>query len=425
MTFKKSKNASSKINPQPFEIYPLPSNATPPNGINNLIIIISILSILRFLIEDYREFGWIMSIPLSEITIEDLNFFFSTMLIIFMRSCVSYFVGLRSLNSCIGLLNILVSEYFIVYLNIYKIQHIYLSGWSLILNLIFLAKIVSFHLSYKNRKILRFNNFLYFLISPTLCYQNIYVLKTSRNYKKILYKFFFLVIGLFLFVFVTDQYSIPSIYRIKKTSDVYILCENAINLALSTALLFIILFNLVFVCCLDILAEITLFKENEFYQAWWNSSSVAEFWTLWNIPVHKWFKRHVYIPLRSRLTKCKGVKCNEARSKGVKCNEARSKGVKCNEAKWGVTKCDVTKFISRGVCFFISALLHEYVLSISTKKFNGLVFLAMMGQIPYIYVSDCIKKVFPSLSNYFFWCSFCIIGQPAMVFLYYRSEDIK
>ena len=31
-------------------------------------------------------------------------------------------------------------------------------------------------------------------------------------------------------------------------------------------------------------------------QGWWNAGDVAEYWRLWNMPVHKWLLRHVYYP---------------------------------------------------------------------------------------------------------------------------------
>ena len=51
---------------------------------------------------------------------------------------------------------------------------------------------------------------------------------------------------------------------------------------------------------LNALAEIMYFADRKFYDAWWNSGSIGTYWRLWNLPVHTYFKRHVYIPLRRR-----------------------------------------------------------------------------------------------------------------------------
>jgi hypothetical protein len=51
---------------------------------------------------------------------------------------------------------------------------------------------------------------------------------------------------------------------------------------------------------LNALAEVMYFADRRFYDAWWNSGSVGTYWRLWNLPVHNYLKRHVYIPLRRR-----------------------------------------------------------------------------------------------------------------------------
>jgi diacylglycerol O-acyltransferase 1 len=51
---------------------------------------------------------------------------------------------------------------------------------------------------------------------------------------------------------------------------------------------------------LNALAEVMRFADRKFYDAWWNSGSIGTYWRLWNLPVHQYFKRHVYIPMRKR-----------------------------------------------------------------------------------------------------------------------------
>ena len=59
-------------------------------------------------------------------------------------------------------------------------------------------------------------------------------------------------------------------------------------------------FFCIFHSTLNALAEIMRFADRKFYDAWWNSGSLGTYWRLWNLPVHNYFKRHVYIPLRRR-----------------------------------------------------------------------------------------------------------------------------
>jgi hypothetical protein len=46
------------------------------------------------------------------------------------------------------------------------------------------------------------------------------------------------------------------------------------------------------------LAELTLFADREFYQDWWNATSVEEFYGKWLKPQYLFYYRHVLVPLQ-------------------------------------------------------------------------------------------------------------------------------
>ena len=56
-------------------------------------------------------------------------------------------------------------------------------------------------------------------------------------------------------------------------------------------------------------AEISRFKRREFYQDWWNSTTFAEYNRKWNLPVHEWLRKYIYLeviylkPMNSQI-KC-------------------------------------------------------------------------------------------------------------------------
>ena len=54
---------------------------------------------------------------------------------------------------------------------------------------------------------------------------------------------------------------------------------------------------LVFHSCLNISGELLYFADRDFYHDWWNSTNFSKFWQNWNLPVHRWFLRHIYKPL--------------------------------------------------------------------------------------------------------------------------------
>lgn len=47
------------------------------------------------------------------------------------------------------------------------------------------------------------------------------------------------------------------------------------------------------------LAELTLFADREFYQDWWNATSVEEFYGKWLKPSYLFYYRHVLIKLQT------------------------------------------------------------------------------------------------------------------------------
>ncbi|ADM12352.1 sterol O-acyltransferase [Encephalitozoon intestinalis ATCC 50506] len=364
-------------------------------GLKNLAVIIAFLSVGKFIIDNNREFGFLMSLPLQTLSLLECSCFLLAILMSFVRSLFGFYIEARKLGHLYICLNLGVFEAFIAYLNLNYIRHIYSSGWSMILNVVYTAKLISFHLVVKelrrDRKInieeeLSIRHFLYFLVVPTLCFQLQFPMRSGRNIKGMVLKTIQLLVGFLLFVLVMDQYAIPSIYRIVNFEDLTTVIENIINLSISTIILFLIFFYTVFYCFLETVADITLFYDSCFYQEWWNASSAREFWALWNRPVYLWFKRHVYAPMVGR-----GISKERA---GV-------------------------------IVFAMSGLIHEYVVSISIKKFTGWFLITMLLQVPLIHVTESFRRKFPSLGNFFFWGAFCVIGQPSVILLYYRSLYLK
>ena len=118
-----------------------------------------------------------------------------------------------------------------------------------------------------------------------------------------------------------------------------------------------------------------------FYRDWWNASEVSAYWRLWNMPVHYWLVRHVYFP----------------------------------SVRAGLSKKTATF-----VVFLFSAILHEVLISVPCHMIRVHSFLAMMGQLPLIFLTKMIDRKYPgsSIGNVIFWISFCFVGQPMAMLLY-------
>ena len=147
---------------------------------------------------------------------------------------------------------------------------------------------------------------------------------------------------------------------------------------------------------LNFWAELLRFGDREFYKDWyfqlirWNARDIAEYWRLWNTPVHHWCKRHIFKPLVSKY-------------------------------QWTVSATIMAVFA-------FSAIVHEIIFGLPTHNLTGIAFFGMMGQIPLILLTNYMTKFktsnahgYDTFGNLIFWISFTVVGQPACTLLYYHE----
>lgn len=158
--------------------------------------------------------------------------------------------------------------------------------------------------------------------------------------------------------------------------------ERLLKLAIPNHLIWLLFFYLYFHSFLNIVAELMRFSDREFYQDWWNAQSVNYFWRNWNIPVHRWCIRHMYIPLLSQR------------------------------------RVPFTKFWASTCVFLLSAFFHEYVVSVPLNMYRYWAFMGMLSQMP---LSIVVSKYLDHTSgNIAVWISL-IIGQPLCILMYYHD----
>jgi len=139
-----------------------------------------------------------------------------------------------------------------------------------------------------------------------------------------------------------------------------------LDLALPFMIAYLLLFYIIFECICNGFAELSYFADRQFYEDWWNSTSWDEFSRKWNKPVHAFLLRHVYA---STMT-----------------NYQLSRG-------WAM-------FIT----FLVSAVVHELVMTVVTKKFRFYLFFLQIFQIPMIMLSRLpVIKRNKLLGNVVFW----------------------
>jgi len=233
-------------------------------------------------------------------------------------------------------------------------------------------------------------NLGYFVIIPTLCYQLQYP-QSPRIRKRWLAKRMVELFGTgALFIFVIEQYIVPTVVQLRDVDaltgyNTGKIVEVLLKLSIPSLGVWLLMFFLLFHLWLNILAEITCFGDRLFYKDWWNAKTVEDYWKRWNIPVHNWLVRHVYVPC----------------------------------LRHGVSKGAAALAV-----FLVSAFFHEFLISVPCHTVRLWAFLGMMSQVPLVYLTKIIDARLEGsqLGNVIFWMSFCIFGQPAAILLYYYSH---
>ena len=74
--------------------------------------------------------------------------------------------------------------------------------------------------------------------------------------------------------------------------------------------------------------------------------------------------------------------------------------------------------------FTFSAVIHEILVGVPTHNIIGVAFAGMMFQIPMVAITAPLEKMRGRASvigNALFWVTFCLVGQPVCVLLYYYA----
>lgn len=229
----------------------------------------------------------------------------------------------------------------------------------------------------------------YFLAAPTLCYELNFPRSQRIRKRFLLRRMLEVVVISNIILAMFQQWMIPSVKNsFQAFSDLdYLRCtERLLKLAIPNHIVWLSWFYLLFHSFLNTMAELLYFADRDFYQDWWNAKDVGTFWRLWNLPVHKWAFRHVFVPMMQ------------------------------NKYSKGTAAVAV---------FMISAALHEYLVSVPLHMYKVGVFLGMMTQVPLVYISQfALKKFGQRVGNIMVWASL-ILGQPLGIMVYYHDYVVK
>ncbi|KFY39968.1 hypothetical protein V495_05670 [Pseudogymnoascus sp. VKM F-4514 (FW-929)] len=223
-------------------------------------------------------------------------------------------------------------------------------------------------------KNLTWRNLIDFLFCPTLCYELEYPRTSRVRWDQLAYKIIAVFGVIFLLTITSEEFILPVLQnsgpRIQEATSVsdtlLVLAETISQLLFPFMITFLLVFLVIFEYALGAFAEMTCFADRHFYSDWWNSTDWLEFSREWNIPVHHFFRRHVYI----------------------------------------ASVPHTGKPMATLITFLISAIGHEIVMACITKKIRGYGFLAQMSQLPIVMIQRTKwskgKRV---LNNAAFWIS--------------------
>jgi len=228
----------------------------------------------------------------------------------------------------------------------------------------------------------RFWPYLYFLFAPTLVYETHYP-RTKRVNYWYAFKELGQMIACIIFIYaVLIQYILP----IMKEDNNQIFVD-LLRLTIPSIIVWLLGFYAIFHCFLNSLSEFLRFADRLFYKDWWNSDSLDVFWRKWNLLVHEWLLRHIYMESRRNVK--------------------------------------VSKNTATILTFLFSAFMHELVFWVSFQVVRPWFFLGMFVQVPLIVASRILVNNLPPQNakrwgNVFVWFSL-FVGQPLLEILYMRE----
>ena len=269
--------------------------------------------------------------------------------------------------------------------------------------------------SYPYPRNITVGNLVYFWMAPTLVYQPVYPRTPRIRWWYVAKRLFEFVCLLAVMWLLSAQYATPVLRNsIDKVAllDLASILERVMKLSTISLVIWLAGFYAFFQSLLNALAEVMRFGDREFYADWWNSPTLGVYWRTWNRPVYLFMKRHILSPLIGR--------------------------------GWG-------HLAASTVVYTFSAILHEMLVGIPTHNilgiyylippyllafhilltcsFSGVAFAGMMFQLPLIFMTMPLENMKGSvgkiIGNTIFWVSFCLVGQPLGLLLYFFAWQGK
>ncbi len=224
-------------------------------------------------------------------------------------------------------------------------------------------------------------NFAQFCMYPTLVYETSYP-RTSGVRARYL-AWYLSQAGFCAGVdyFLMMQFCVP-VWR--NSQDIDHMWYFCMKIALPSFIGWLLMFWGFFHCMLNAIAELTRFADRQFYLDWWNATTLDSFWRKWNLCVHEWCLRHLYVEGMNRHN------------------------MKPQTAALGT--------------FLFSAIMHEYVCFIGFRLLRPFMFTGMLLQVPLMRFSRRLAGT--RQGNVLMWMML-FSGQSIIMLLYARDYLVQ
>lgn len=238
---------------------------------------------------------------------------------------------------------------------------------------------LSFYQHYPHN--LNIQDLCYFILAPTVCYELNYPRTTRIRARFLLSRALEICFLLGLILSLIQQWIVPTLENsvgLFGKMNYAMMLARILKLAIPNHFIWLISFYFIFHSCSNFNAELLKFADRQFYKDWWNAENLQQFWSTWNIPIHRFALRHVYKPILRKGS---------------------------------------TKVVANACVFLMSALFHEYLVSIPLNMLRPWFLVSFLLQTPLVVMSD---RMSGKVGNMVVWV-LLILGQPLAIMMYYHD----
>ncbi|EDV27251.1 uncharacterized protein TRIADDRAFT_22890, partial [Trichoplax adhaerens] len=189
-----------------------------------------------------------------------------------------------------------------------------------------------------------FSSYLYFLFCPSLIYRNEYP-RTANICWSYVVTNFLQVIGCTMYIYyLYVRFCLP-VFRTagRELANVKTYLKTIFSCVLPATLMFLLAFFAILHSWLNAFAEMLRFADRMFYEDWWNCKSFGNYYRTWNVVVHDWLYAYIY-------------------------KDVLMYGDRRNRSTLAML-----------MVFFVSALFHEYIISVCLGFFYPILFVIFGG----------------------------------------------